>query len=85
VNKKKNTIVYHCEACAADMGHDEFIEHAKVKHNLDTSAKITGEMVCHLDGRDWFSTTDRFTASNGYTFTRTVKMQRAKDDMMRYC
>jgi hypothetical protein len=53
-------------------------------HHIDKTKKFKQEMIAHMDGRDWFSTTYKLTSEEGLVIFNTVRCTRAKDDMMRY-
>ena len=86
----KETVVYNCEACQTR----DFIEgvaalkkHMLEVHGIDTATtKGTRQMTAHLDGRDFFQSTYKFTFQSEppVTVTYTEYCKRAKNDMMRY-
>lgn len=76
----KNSVSWHCIECDKDFEHKEFIAHIKGFHEIsDTSG--TRQMLSHMDGAKWFSSTYEFTIG-GKKFIQSVVCLRQKDDFM---
>jgi hypothetical protein len=57
--------------------------HLEQVHGVDVETQqFTKSMVRHVDGRDWYSTTYRWTCDK-VTFIQTVASGREKNDPMR--
>lgn len=77
-----------CEHPSTEMTHEQMLKHLKVAHKFNTNG-LKGEkrMVCHIDGREWFSYDYEITIKQG---KKTVKLMnnvvchRSDDDMMRW-
>lgn len=83
--KPKSEVNYVCETHNLVMDTEAMREHLKSVHGIDASqTKCERQMVSHLDGRDWFSTTYRNVFPDGTVIMSSVVSKRAKDDMMRY-
>jgi len=64
---------------------EEFKHHLFTQHSLKADQlKGKKQMVMHMDGTQWHSSTYDWTLDSGLKFTQFVKMARAKDDPMRY-
>lgn len=75
---------YYCVTC--QIGFDskaEMIKHVVNAHGIDVKKQqFTKSMVRHVDGRDWYSTTYRWTCDK-VTFIETATSSREKNDPMR--
>jgi len=83
-NKNGDYSVMRCVACNLDLKDGEFLSHAESVHGINKTQKVKKEMVAHMDGTDWFSTTYKFTTKEGFEFLQMIRCTRAEDDMMRY-
>jgi hypothetical protein len=64
---------------------EEFKHHAFSVHGLKSDQfKGKKQMVMHLDGSQWFSSTYKWTLDSGLEFSQFTKMARSKDDPMRF-
>lgn len=76
---------WYCETCDVDLAiRQDVIEHLKSAHG-ETSDNPSGvrEMVSHLDGRDYYSGSFRWTFTNGAVLLQSYWHERAEDDPMR--
>ncbi len=79
---------YRCESCESmeyDMTFDEFKKHIEEVHKLEFKGlKGTKQMLMHMDGDYWFSSTYQWTLEVGLKFKQFVRMARQKHDPMRF-
>ncbi len=64
---------------------EEFKHHAFAVHGLKSDQfKGKKQMMMHMDGAQWYSSTYEWTLDSGLKFHQFCKMARAKDDPMRF-
>jgi hypothetical protein len=83
----KSTNVFKCCKCtdSKEMTHKKFIEHLSEVHQIDASkTKCTRQMLSHMDGATWFSSTYMWTLPDGLQFSQCCWNERAKNDFMRF-
>jgi uncharacterized protein YlaI len=76
-----------CSVCkdAKPMVFEEFKHHLFDVHKIKADQlKGKKQMVMHMDGAQWFSSSYQWELETGLKFTQFTKMARAKDDMMRF-
>ena len=75
----------HYECCNQSFDNRaDLTKHLAEAHNIDTKTqKFNRQMLMHLDGRDWFSSTYSWSCE-AVTFQEYTKLKRGKNDMMRY-
>lgn len=78
--KIKNSVSWHCVECNEDFEHNKFITHIKNYHNITETSGVR-QMLSHMDGAKWFSSTYEFTIG-GKKFIQSVVCVRQKDDFM---
>lgn len=85
---RKNPIhLFRCGECkeANEMEFKEFKEHLLSVHTLKADQlKGKKQMVLHMDGAQWYSSTYEWTLEVGLKFTEFFQKARAKDDPMRH-
>lgn len=85
----KNPInVFQCDCAECkeldSMVFEEFKHHLFKAHNLKADQlKGKKQMIMHMDGSFWYSSTYKWTLENGMEFSQFIKQARAKDDLMR--
>jgi hypothetical protein len=84
-NLRKNPVnVFKCSCDKAkEFTPDELKKHLSEVHNIE-AIKGTKQMVSHMDGSYWFSSTYKWTLESGLVFHQYCEMARSKNDMMRY-
>ena len=74
-----NTVSYSCGVCdpANEMDFSAMVTHIKEHHGEDVEGtQVSIEMVAHLDGDDFHSTTNRVTSPGGNVFFQHVVCER---------
>jgi len=70
--------------CCAFLIHSKplLIAHLELAHGVDCKTQEFQErMIEHVDGKNWYSTTYQLSCDK-VSFTKTVKCERDKDDLM---
>lgn len=86
-NKKQQEVkpsnVFVC--CAKTMELKEFQDHLANDHKL-TKEQCKGkkQMLSHIDGDTWFSSSYAWEFEGGLKFMQHIQMPRRQDDPMRY-
>lgn len=67
-----------------DMQFEDFKKHLADAHGLKSNDELSGkrEMMSHVDGARWYSSTYKWTLKNGLTFTEYFESSRSKSDLM---
>lgn len=77
-NPVNNFICTTCEKSQV-MTFDEFAKHALEVHKLEIKgAKAKKQMIAHMDGDYWFSSTYEWTLEQGLKFTQYTMLARSK-------
>lgn len=71
---KKNYSIFIC--CDKEFEHKEMLKHLENVHLVNIREPMKQEMIAHMDGRDWFSTTYKYTTKEGIEFTNSVRCTR---------
>jgi hypothetical protein len=69
--------------CDKTMVFEEFKEHLSSVHKLTPDQfKGNKQMVCHMDGDYWFSSSYKWKLETGLEFSQYVRLARDKDTML---
>lgn len=83
--KLKQVHLFKC-SCEnqTEMKFEDFKKHLADAHGLKSDEDLKGkkEMVCHMDGARWYSSTYKWTLTNGLIFTEFFESSRSKSDLM---